>query len=218
MLSERLASELAIEHHAVADGNLHHGAGCLGAPVCFRAGMNLEVNREVGLGHGPHSSASRANRSRWANQASGAVIRRSTSESGRACPRARDSNKQMSAPGSAGESERLLQQAADLWVAPRMEPFLHGASATGSRGSICSARGMRSRSNSVRNKGEEAALPQQTASAIQRLAAGRDRHGHACSPLPLPMPANRITTGGLIGFSCLAVASRKATKIVINRM
>ena len=34
----------------------------------------------------------------------------------------------------------------------------------------------------------------------------------------LPIPEKRITTGGCSGRSCRAVASRKATRIVISRM
>ena len=49
--SRRSASEVAIEQHPVTNGFLHKGSWLLGAPGGFTAGVQNQVNREIGLGH-----------------------------------------------------------------------------------------------------------------------------------------------------------------------
>ena len=68
-----------------------------GPPRCWSGAPDRP--ERSGWATAPQRSASRAKRSRLASQASGAVINRSTSESGPASPRALEPNKRTSAAG-----------------------------------------------------------------------------------------------------------------------
>ena len=49
--SSRVASGLATEQHAVAEGRAHHRAGLLSTAANFTAGVQHQVDRQVGLRH-----------------------------------------------------------------------------------------------------------------------------------------------------------------------
>ena len=52
ILSRRAASGLAIEQHAVAEGLMHDRAGLLSANAGFTAGVEHQVDLQIGLGQG----------------------------------------------------------------------------------------------------------------------------------------------------------------------
>jgi hypothetical protein len=107
------ASGLVINQPSLPTGSGDHLAAPAAAFLHLTAGIQEQIDGDVVVGQAaPHRRPSSAKRSCCASQASGAVISRSSSESGRGSPRAREPNTLSSHRGTRRESQSPWRTAA----------------------------------------------------------------------------------------------------------